>query len=774
MDALIKAGCEVVAPQLSPEIILSFGAEDTFTGTLHCKFSVSQDKLHDDFPASLLSLKMIPLSEIPPKTTFHSVLEAPTERSQGTLDFPTIHVMLTSMKTALLLQDPNEPTRQYIFTPAPFQRATLSRLSNATPTSPTKRRMLDAKDKWHTQIKKQKSLDAVVGNHNKSANHSMPLEMSPMAWLQVIRSDGNFKPLSLLDLKKTFDETLRSGNPTPATFVTQILPMAILGDMMPKCAAEIKVSKRLVLELVSGPNALLLDDTAMYELVSTKTNHNKESLLRQVQLQALIRLQLFCMASDVWFEVSKVTKKSSSKRVTKRREEDVSLLSKHGLVSQVTTILSFSSFLLDSSQPFDAFLIATIPPSVYCSVPDVMIELFDFFEVTNPFLTMDQMDDKSIVAVVTTPAKTKKGERVKFAENIDDSSRTKAASSKTKEREEKAEQSKFKERIKPSGPTSPLSQKERDTEKVDWPMELLVLENSMSSTLKEQKVKKERRKSGEGKSSRRKSANGLSQLKSQSGDSSSIPLFLGLTSISNQFAKKSSLVKDTQSSRQKSGDCLKLQKSSSGESSTLASSLELSTTLFLSTKKNSFVKDGSLKYVGSHFVDNISPHYVQAPVARNTSAERSRRKSVERSRSTERHRPSGVVKKAVSGLTPSKHKYSRDRFDKSRSPSRAVSASRGARTLGSPEIVTRPRRKLVVAETPTRAPSTFVPPLGSPTAMRHISFDAEPRIPFMTRSNSRGRAVEQKCTNAKELLQEALAARRANREKFESSYSSLR
>ena len=754
-----KSGSEGIAPPLSPEIILSFGAGDTFTGTLRCKFSISQERLQNDFPTNLLSLKMIPLSEIPPKTTIHSVLEAPIERSQGTLDFQTIHIMLTSMKAVLLLQDPNESTRQFIFTPVSSKRATLSVVLNVNCTSPTKRRMLDAKDKWHTQMKKQKSLDAVVGNHkNKSTTHSIPFDMSPMAWLQVIRSDGNFRPLSLSELKVTFDETLRSGNPTPATFVTQILPMAILGDMLPKCAAEIQVSKRLVLELVSGPNALLLDDTSMYELVSTKTNANKESLLRQVQLQALMRLQLYCMASDVWLEVSKVTKKASSKRVTKRREANVSLLSKHVLVTQVTTVLSFSSFLLDSSQPFDAFLIATIPPSVYCSIPDVMIELFDFFEVTNPFLTMEQMDDKSIVAVVTTPAKAKKGERVKFAKDIDDSSRTKAISAKKKEREEKKERSKTIEKLEPTGlSNSQFGHQERDREKVDWPIELIELENSNVSTLKEQsKEKKERRKSGDGKSPRQKSGKAL------------------LTSTLNQSSKRNSLVKDNPSLSQKSGDCGLLQKSSSGESSTLASSLELSTSFFLSTKKNSFVKDGKPRYVGSHFVDNISPHYVQAPVARSSSVERSHRKSVERSRSTERHRPSGVVKKAVTGLSPSKHKYGRDRLDTSRSPRRALSVIRGGLTLGSPEIMTRPR-KLLVAETPEGMPSKVSKPLESPSAMRHISFDTEPRIPpFMTRSNSRGRAQEQKSSSAKELLQEALAARRANREKFESSYSSLR
>ena len=107
-----KSGSEGIAPPLSPEIILSFGAGDTFTGTLRCKFSISQERLHNDLPTNLLSLKMIPLSEIPPKTTIHSVLEAPIERSQGTLDFQTIHIMLTSMKAVLLLQDPNESTRQ--------------------------------------------------------------------------------------------------------------------------------------------------------------------------------------------------------------------------------------------------------------------------------------------------------------------------------------------------------------------------------------------------------------------------------------------------------------------------------------------------------------------------------------------------------------------------------------------------------------------------------------------------------------------------------------
>jgi hypothetical protein len=748
-----RKGCSskpAAEPPPSPEVTITFGANDAFTGTLLCKVRLSDDS-SDVLPPNLVSDTIIPLSEKPPRTHFHSVLE---RSSGGTLDLQTINVMLTAMKAGLVLQDGSDASIKYLFTPTSSKLATLSVVSTGS-SSPTKRRMLDAMAKLSN--KKQRAIELPEAMSKK-----VP-EMSPIAWLHVIESDGNFRPISLPELRSSLEDSLSTATPTPQHFCTQLLPKAILGDMLPKCAAEITVSKRLLQEFLSG--TVLLDDTSMYELVSTKTATNTEFLLRQVQIQALMRLQLYCMAPSVLLEL---TAKKLTKRAPKKEPKEV-------LLTQVTTVLSFSSFLLDSSQPFDVFLNDTIPLSLYCSMPELIAELFEFFEVPNPFLTkmaaVDSDDDDSLNVMVATPAKQKKADRVKFAEEIDDSSYTKAKSAKKKERQERKEQRKSVD----EGSKSLFGEREE-------------IEKSESTGVSKErrKERKERRKSGDGKSeaksSRRKSGDGLSQLQEPEGDPCNPSMREGKasrvksgdlpqqkSSSGEAFSLDARRKSVKEKSSRKSGDGLSLQKSSSGES-TLESSLDFSGSSLLSAKKISLVKDAKPKYVGSHFGDSLSNHYVQAPVmpkpsVRSKSVERSR--SVERCRSTERSRP----KKATTGSSPSKHKY--DRVDKSKSPSKLVQAG-DALTLQSPEYTIRPTAK-IVAETPAAAPSKFTASPGA--TKRQISFDmAEPRRPFTARTNVRASHQEALSSSnaAKGLLQEALAARMANRDKFESNYTSLR
>ena len=724
-----KGSSKPSGPESCPELTISFGDNDAFTGNLRCKFTLSREYNDQQtyFPKKLLSAKILPLCERPPNTSYHSALE-PVERSSGTLDMATINVMLTSMKAILLLIDATDSTMKYLYTPTSSKLTTLSLVS--TGLSPTKRRMMDAKAKSNN--KKVKAPEKVVGNIKTNSNAIQnPLKKSPFAWLHVIPSDGNFRPISVPELKAIFQSTLETGTPTPAIFVTQFLPQAILGDMLPKCVAEIQVNKRVLQEFLS--NEVLLDETSMYELVSTKSVANTKSLLRHVQIQTLMRLQLYCMNPELWLEIT--TTKKSSKRATKRRDGETPTLPRDILFTQVTTVLSFSSFILDSSQPFDLFLKETIPQSIYCSAPDLTTDLFEYFEVPNPFSAIpdDDYDSKNIAAVIFTPAKARKAERVKFAGEIDDSSLVKAKSAKKKERQERDTKQKSREELYKSTLLSRSISEDKKYENA---------RNKMSKT-----TELERSKSLSS-SSKRENRNETKE-------------------------KKEMLKSDEGKSRQRSGETLPLQPSSSGESSYLVSSLNLSRASLLSAKKNSLIKDCKPTYVGSHFNSNNSNYFVQASSTRSRSVERSRCKSAERSRSTERRRHVSV-KKTVTGSPPSKHNYEGN--SKSRSPQGGVFRSHrssSALSLRSPEFTTQPNQ--IVAETPAMDPSKFSQQLESPSAMRHISFDQEPRKPFMTRSNSRGRKVqEQKGANAKDLLQEALAARRANREKFESSNQVLR
>lgn len=294
--------------------------------------------------------------------------------SESELDVNTLNTLLIATQSALLL------SCDLVYMPLSKSTGSLSRYNPSAPklggTVP-KSRLAKIVSQCH---------EARRPDLKHSAEKMIPLPgrcseliLNPKAWLQVLPEELTKPDLDAVTL--ACNACAESNNPSPQIFVTSLAPQFLLleSDRIDKAALKDFLSKIWVAPETLKEQLLCHD-------------RDKSILLRQIQIQALLRLQLLAMDREMFTRVYE--KKLLDRK--KRRKLVVSIF--EAIISEVVKILESASFLLDvTTTTFHEFLSNSIPESLYCSIPTLIQELFDNFECPNPFLRDEQNDLKEIV-----------------------------------------------------------------------------------------------------------------------------------------------------------------------------------------------------------------------------------------------------------------------------------------------------------------------------------------------------------------------------------------
>ena len=417
---------------MTRELTIVFGGNDAFRGKLRCKVGGLQREI---LPSLLKSEKMmpidqaqghivspIPLDKVNPK---NSSLSSTSSSSSSELDLATINVMLTTMQVGMLLVDPLNPSQKYYFHPSktstlaslyryhrdasapqPPPQQFKSRLANAMLTK-ERRTSSSAATEPMDPSSSSSSLERYL-DHTQSEKRRK-LEPNPQAWMEAVirhhhlqeqqqQDDTSTVPVTLELLETAMDQCLQDGRPTPQHLITQLVAdYTIMQDATNKTVYKDLITTRL-----------WMTDTALQRRVRSP-DRDAAKLLRLIQVQTLLRLQLFCMGRDVFLRV--FGKKLQSKKVKHTDPEGC-------LITDITAVFAHASFLLDKKKPLGVFLEETLTDSIYCSVPDAVQEIFDFFETPNPFVSDDDTDMTEWTSVVSPPKKLKRAPKhVTFADS---------------------------------------------------------------------------------------------------------------------------------------------------------------------------------------------------------------------------------------------------------------------------------------------------------------------------------------------------------------------
>jgi len=162
---------------------------------------------------------------------------------------------------------------------------------------------------------------------------------------------------------------------------------------------NIFISPTMISEMARKVMTQLNDGTVHQENNKDETTSSKGTLLRTIQLQVMIRLQLYAMGGSIFLDHynmeqfidndSKKAKKQSSKKKKKKRkrEETTSSSPLKKLIQDITDILSTATFLLGFDTSLSSFLeeSSVLPKYLNHSIPTVLQEIYDFFEISNPY-----------------------------------------------------------------------------------------------------------------------------------------------------------------------------------------------------------------------------------------------------------------------------------------------------------------------------------------------------------------------------------------------------
>ena len=338
-------------------IKISIGINDAFRGTLRCGTT-------SDIPLRLSSVRITPLTDLKRGFGRTTSLEPMPKKDASELDLATLHILLTTMKSALLLSDSED--RQYVFQSCTFSTATLATYGAVTHKSSRLAKAVLSE----TQTQDDLLLDNATTNKQPRKEK---LVMDKLTWFNILENNKNDEPPP--DLQQASETCVDCNNPTPQHLVTQMVPSVILGSTY-------VVEKTQLKEVVSY---LWMTLAAIKDRVRNP-NRDNVKVLRVIQIQTLLRLQLLAMDKKTFLKLY------SKKLIDRKRKKGGS--NNGDLIPEVISILEHASFLLVMNKTLVQFLEEIIPTSIYCSIPDQIQELFDFFECDNPFLDQDDEDDE--------------------------------------------------------------------------------------------------------------------------------------------------------------------------------------------------------------------------------------------------------------------------------------------------------------------------------------------------------------------------------------------
>ena len=339
---------------------IAINVNDVFQGVLRCATHV------ETIPLSLKSVKLMPLTELDRKKVGRSaMLEPLPTKHSSELDINVLHMLLTTMQSALILTD--RQGQQYVFRCRSTSAATITPYGGPPKPPPRLNRSL-------VDIKGQVTH---IEESIKSPSTDQ-LEVDKLAWFRILEKpyDDN----SADSLQKACQECIAHNNPTPAYLVTQMISSAILGT------ADV-IDNDEMNRIVSS---LWLTLTAIQGRVRDPTR-DKQEVLRVIQVQLLLRLQMLAMDATAFLQLY-------SARLMDRRKRKAGVPT--DVMTQIIAIVEQAPFLLDLGKTLRQFLQDTIPPSIYCSIPDQVQEIFDFFECANPFVADDDDDDTHLSSVM--------------------------------------------------------------------------------------------------------------------------------------------------------------------------------------------------------------------------------------------------------------------------------------------------------------------------------------------------------------------------------------
>lgn len=338
---------------------IAINVNDAFQGVLRCATHV------DTIPLSFKSVKLIPLKELCNKKVGRTtMLEPLPTKNSSELDISILHMLLTTMQSALILTD--RDGQQYVFRSSSISAATITPYGGPPkPSSRLVRSLSEVKD---------------LATHIEASNKSQTkdnLELDKLAWFRVLEKNDGVK--SGDTVQQACKDCIAHNNPAPLYLATQIIPSAILG------ATDVIDTD----EMTRIVSALWMTLTAIQGRVRNP-NRVKDEVLRVIQIQLLLRLQLLAMDATAFLQLYN-TKLMDRRKRKAGAPTDV--------MAQIIAIVEQAPFLLDLGTTLLQFLQDTIPSSIYCSIPDQVQEIFDFFECANPFVPLDDDEDTHFSSV---------------------------------------------------------------------------------------------------------------------------------------------------------------------------------------------------------------------------------------------------------------------------------------------------------------------------------------------------------------------------------------
>ena len=343
---------------------------------------------HDDSaPLSLKSVKLTPLADLNKKFGRSAMLEPLPKNHATDLDLATLHILLTTMKSALILTD--REGQQYVFRSCTAVAATITPY-DLSPTPPI--RLINK------PLAESKSLEThLVANKPVEKEK---LVMDKLAWFHALETKTAPDPP---DLQLAHQTCINQNEPQVVYLVTQMVPSFILGS------TDTIDSNRLK-QIVSS---LWLTLTALQGRVKNQ-NRDKEKVLRVIQVQFLLRLQMLAMDERTFVKLF------SKKLVDRSKKRSDKYGGKTDVMTEIISILEHASFVLPLNKTLLNFLQETIPVSIYCSIPDHVQEIFDNFEFANPFVTDENCDtDTHFSSVVEGERVSPPKKKVKIVDKSD-------------------------------------------------------------------------------------------------------------------------------------------------------------------------------------------------------------------------------------------------------------------------------------------------------------------------------------------------------------------
>mmetsp|Transcript_5863 Transcript_5863/g.8516 ORF Transcript_5863/g.8516 Transcript_5863/m.8516 type:complete len:581 (+) Transcript_5863:70-1812(+) len=337
-----------------------------------------------DWPEKELKSKgILPSHEINAECTAELAKLQPLPKvNESDLDICTLNTLLTTTKSVLLLSCGLVYKPQSKLTGSLIQyNPPATKLGGAAPKSRLAKIVSQSHDTRKDEAAKV-----------SPSSEMIDLTLDPNAWLQVLPQQ--VIRLELDDVSLAYKTCTETNNPSPKDLVTSLVPQHLLleSNLIDKVSLKNLLSKIWV-----SPQTL------KEEL--RKPDRDNNTLLRQIQIQSLLRLQLLAMDRDMFANVYE--KKLLGRK--KRRKLVTSIF--ETLMCEIVTILESASFLLDvTNTTLHEFFSDIFPASIYCSIPDLMQELFDSFECPNPFI---QAEDKHVKETFTDEVEERKQKQTK-------------------------------------------------------------------------------------------------------------------------------------------------------------------------------------------------------------------------------------------------------------------------------------------------------------------------------------------------------------------------